>query len=447
MVAEGVAAFPLNHTPYANSQLAITQSQLDMPKLPRWRPRGGRNDDFIKWMDALTAVENDLDIVIDEQQPSLEHIPPHILQHADQDTWPYIVKVTTQASQQWQHDSNLLFDIIKASLVLDGPHLERDLRAIAGFVSGKLKDARSLRAWALMFADQTSIDSQTSLRSDLNGMKIQEGATHDTLENHCRNYWATWSRIAGNNASDRASLDTFYVQFLATFPTQPEGSHLTNVRKWLADKITDSSPMLADVDDTIDKLLKYAKIIGVPVMKQPATIAAGRPGGGLPEGDGLHVIKESECDFCDCYACKSRKLGGNEFCLCRSDSKFDLSQSKLSEGTKAYVTKMRAYHKANPDVATLKGVKFNKSMAPLMAVIQEHCDVSAQEIDEWLLACDSGGMIVMPLMGAVPQDEPSIGARLRARKLGLDPPSSKKEYRAIVQDLPMPQGKVGGVRL
>ena len=75
-----------------------------------------------------------------------------------------------------------------------------------------------------------------------------------------RNYWSSWSHVAGNTTS-QDSLMTFYMQLLSTLPSQPEGAHLTSVRKWLADKITESSPMLMDVDDTIDTLLKYARLL------------------------------------------------------------------------------------------------------------------------------------------------------------------------------------------
>ena len=82
--------------------------------------------------------------------------------------------------------------------------------------------------------------------------------------NIAANYWASWSHVAGNTATRRDSLETFYMQLLSTLPSQPEGAHLTSVRKWLADKITESSSILMDVDNTIDTLLKYAAVIGLP---------------------------------------------------------------------------------------------------------------------------------------------------------------------------------------
>ena len=49
----------LLHTPQ-NAQ----QATYALPELPTWRPRDGRNDHHIKWLDALTSMEADLDIVI-----------------------------------------------------------------------------------------------------------------------------------------------------------------------------------------------------------------------------------------------------------------------------------------------------------------------------------------------------------------------------------------------
>ena len=103
-------------------------------------------------------------------------------------------------------------------------------------------------------------------------MKLTAGSTYGALEKHCRDFLATWSRITGNVTDSRDSLETFYMQLLSSLPSQPEGAHLSSVRKWLAEQMTVSSPVLVDADDTVDKLLKYAAIIGVPRVK--AVIAA-----------------------------------------------------------------------------------------------------------------------------------------------------------------------------
>ena len=67
--------------------------------------------------------------------------------------------------------------------------------------------------------------------------------------------------------------------------------------------------------------------------------------------------KNNMCDFCDARMCRSRLYGGPERCISRYNSTFDLERSKAPEGQKDYVKSLRAYHKANPTINTLKGVK------------------------------------------------------------------------------------------
>ena len=71
------------------------------------------------------------------------------------------------------------------------------------------------------------------------------------------------AHISGNDTSRLESVHTFYVQWLASLPTDPAG-HLGSIRKWLADKVTDGSASLINVDGMIDALLKYARVVGLP---------------------------------------------------------------------------------------------------------------------------------------------------------------------------------------
>ena len=129
--------------PSANPML----SAYTPPKLPSWRPRDGRNAAYLKWYDALMTIESDLDYIHHEAKPCIEAIPPSIMsQAANQNALPYLYDVVAAAAQEWQEKRNTLFTIIKASLELDGPHLENDLRKIASFVDGKAKDAEALHS-------------------------------------------------------------------------------------------------------------------------------------------------------------------------------------------------------------------------------------------------------------------------------------------------------------
>ena len=271
----------------------------------------------------------------------------------------------------------------------------------ATLIQGKTKDYRSLRSWALSFADLSSMDSQITLRNKLHDMKLSAGSSYNALEKHCRDYWSSWSHVAGNTTS-QDNLATFYMQLLSTLPSQPEGAHLTSVRKWLADKITESSSILASVDNTIDTLLKYAKVIGLP-----HSLATDKDAPAVHPTSWAEVrypreqvnalsngVKQSVCDFCDCYVCESRERGGNDFCICRFNSTFDLARTKFSDRTKAYIIKMRAYHKDHQDVSTLKGVKFERPSMNALITMDDLVN-NTDEFTSWLTALEDETMMCL----------------------------------------------------
>ena len=305
------------------------------PPLPEWRPRDGRNDKYLLWLDALISLENDLDIFVEAERPSIEQL-------VDINSTTAGCNLTEQEAQyllqrallSYDRGNVLLYEIIKPSLVLDGPHLASDLRKIASFVDGPRKDGRALRAWALGFADMASIHDQTSLRAALAGMRLQPGADCDRLEAHCRTFSAKWSLIAGNDVDVASGREVFYMQLLSSLPTTPEGAHLTHVRKWLADLMTQSSPVLADVDGAIDAMLKYAKVIGLKSKGVFGLETADRPNPTDPRD--LFVLRdrdrapnENNCSFCNAFWCRSSEHGGPDACVCRWDSKIDLEGGKL----------------------------------------------------------------------------------------------------------------------
>ena len=201
MVAEGSDTSRIQHYTPTRQTFSVTEK---LPQLPPWKVRDGRTNAFAKWHDALINIENDLDIDPNEQQPSFE---PIAMRYSEADNVMQIMDMTAAAAEQWQADSNMLFDIIKTSLVLDGPHLQRDLRKIGTFTNGKLKDARALRAWALSFADCSSIDRQIAIRTTLHNTKLTEGASYTMLEMHCRFDLSVWGNVIGNDLDNRESLE------------------------------------------------------------------------------------------------------------------------------------------------------------------------------------------------------------------------------------------------
>ena len=149
----------------------------------------------------------------------------------------------------------------------------------------------------------------------------------------------------------------------------------------------------------------------------------------------LHALndgkRDSKCDFSDCYSCFSREQGGIEKCICRSDSTFDLSRTKFSDGTKSYIMKLRAFHKANPNVASLKGVKFGGSNKPmvlsLMAegagtmTVDDLFNQDPQSFEAFLASFDNGDSMMCLSDDRVPLAD--------ARPVALPP---KPAYRALL---------------
>ena len=162
---------------------------------------------------------------------------------------------------EWVSLNELLFDVIRASLILEGASLERDLRML-GTLMGSAKDGRSIRKWAMQFADMNTVASQADLQSKLE-VKLPAQACLTELESHSTKLWSSWLLISGNDPNDLAKLASFHYRWLNSLPSEPIGSHLSSVRKWLADKISENSTILCDVDSAIDIMIRYAASIGL----------------------------------------------------------------------------------------------------------------------------------------------------------------------------------------
>ena len=129
--------------------------------------------------------------------------------------------------------------------------------------------------------------------------------------------------------------------------------------------MTQSSPVLADVDGAIDAMLKYAKVIGLKSKGVFGLETADRPNPTDPRD--LFVLRdrdrapnENNCSFCNAFWCRSSEHGGPDACVCRWDSKIDLEGGKLeppvSGAGKRYILTMRRLHGLNKGIKTLKGL-------------------------------------------------------------------------------------------
>ena len=343
-------SYPL-HIPQNANQPTIAPRVL-----PKWRPRTGRNDDYINWHDALISIEADLDIMADCTEPTLQELEAK----RTPENAHWIEDAYQEAIAWYRRDDTILFDMIKKSLMFDGAHFEADLRKVNSFIVNNIKRGRELRAWALSHADSSSLEDQTSLRTKLTTIKIRNPVTVTSLEVECQALYNTWGLIAGNDLTELSSLMTYYHQLLAAFPAPsnaPSSVTVASVKKWLADKIVDESPDLVNPDNLITKMCKYANTIGMEKGKSDA------------DGDSVlaaitATFKKNMCDFCDANLCLSRVKGGVSKCISKWNSTFDIDTCKASDGQKDYVKGLRMHHKENPNITTLKGVKFELKPKP-----------------------------------------------------------------------------------
>ena len=379
---------------HLKSQLAIRNSYTAMqakPQLPLWRPRDGRNEAHLKWLDALTNFEHDVGIDIDAPCPTLsevvELIPHYTSRGLINDDDSELFALFQAAREEWISLNELLFDVIRASLILEGASLERDLRML-GTLMSSAKDGRSIRKWAMQFADMNTVASQADLQSKLE-VKLPAQACLTELESHSTKLWSSWLLISGNDPNDLAKLASFHYRWLNSLPSEPIGSHLSSVRKWLADKISENSTILCDVDSAIDIMIRYAASIGLTDSNprhQDATLAGFRP-----TINAMFNALKNDCNFCKANACQSNQHPkGVTACLSRHDSKVPISQIKGGDLSKAMVLGLREYHEEHKDAQSLKGI--NVDLQACLAKVRTQRDASGAGADKQVTLIDFGNI-------------------------------------------------------
>ena len=337
-------AQPMLHT--ANANRISASGMPDMPHLPQWRPRDGRTAAYHAWQHALQNAERDLGLRAEATEPNhadLAKLIPHIDSCGPLNAYEReVVMVFNEAVRIWHAENAIYFDLIRPSLVIDGPHLERDLRNLTAQTEGK--HGRNLRAWALKHADLSTVSSQSELHKKLQ-TKLPATAGVKELEIHSAELYSSWLGITGNDPNEPSKLAAFVMILLNSLPSQPAESHLASVRKWLAEKITESSPLLTDIDNAIDVMVNHAENIGLPMSRShvPARDMNGR------------ITEEvytliNNCKLCKANICQSEEHGGPDSCVSRSDSKVPISALKGSELQKAMVVGLRERHEADKSI-------------------------------------------------------------------------------------------------
>ena len=229
----------------------------------RLRPRDGVSN---VWMDEL------LDVLSEQGCSHLlnEDGPPSLHELSMQA--PYIDNLVLQechamAVEEWKTENTRLYHILRGSIDISGPMQDSDLKHFhEHFVHGEARDGRGLYLWATSFKTHTSVSAQSSLIARVESSKLTGGTPSLTaLEVHCNGLLNDWVRITGNHVMDPAG---FYFRLLRSMSGAPDGSKLSMLHQWLANKVTDADPLLKAPVDLIRKLVDHGETLGLPATGQ-----------------------------------------------------------------------------------------------------------------------------------------------------------------------------------
>ena len=182
MVAAGSEKTPGPLVVYPNSLGFGAQVEMKV----KWQPRGGRNNLFALWDDAF----GDALALLNVKRAALDELPPErptgaALNGASYALWK-------NATDDFQAENTAIFDAVRPSLDLDGPHCAMDLHRIKQWKRDGIKDGRALVRWVFTFVDQSTIEGQMKLVTDINGMSLSAAGTLLNLSEHLYNLWEMW---------------------------------------------------------------------------------------------------------------------------------------------------------------------------------------------------------------------------------------------------------------
>ena len=282
MVAVGNSVIPGTiSTLNANQQTALSQCPI-----PIWRPRDGRNSVFRFWEDALMDAVALLGI----KQEDLHILPP--VCPTDETLTAHSYGLWYNAMVQWQREGTRLFDLVRPTLDLKGPHADQDLRRLRGWKCNDIRDGRALLQWALSFVDRSSVEGQMELLKQISSMTLDPDETLFGLSEHLFKLWELWLDISSN---DRNAPAAFLSQLLTSMPVAPE-CPIVHVRRYLADLVRKKdSYLLSDIDGDkglFANMIDYGKMLGLQDLPRSALLLLGssaKPAGGAPAGGGRAV--------------------------------------------------------------------------------------------------------------------------------------------------------------
>ena len=437
------------------------------PRLPSVKPREGRTIAYEKWYEAVDDLLYAHGVTPEDFYASPLDNTPTIAPNATRaETMRF--NEACDVDQRWKTINTSVWWYVSASVDLTGPDEERDKRSLRHFFDPKTRigHGRDAILWVCDKADITSFSVQSKLLQRLGELKLAPGSTRAQISLHCAQLLKIWCMVIGPNQKPNTvdEPSEYWKRLLASMPTRPEASLLSQLRVWLAGRITDGAADFLDADKGVESLLSHASTLGIEcgkastksldvvamlsdepacdscesqdavyesAMKQLAdkvdslqAIVKKGPQNGKPPWTQMKPdgAKLNDCDCCDAECCQSNQFGGVEDCASRAKSTVNLEN--VSRGKKRYCLALRAHDAANPGLKSLKGVKFrtrsksggsdgkqagNKGGVRALMSVRELLGVAADgetaEFDAWLAEKDAEGPGVMALGACSIDDE------------------------------------------
>eukprot|EP00966_Prymnesium_polylepis_P276247 6381886-Prymnesium_polylepis.1 len=234
---------------------------------------------------------------------------------------------------EWYDESTLLYRLVIGCLDLSGPMQEVDLQHITvHYHFGNHRLGKDLLAWALSFRTDESVEGQIQLSEKVMRLEISGTPSLPTFTCHVTSLLQNWCKISGNSISQPQS---FYHHLLRPMSKASDGSKLSMIKLWAAQKITDREPILSDPDMFIRTLVRHAEHIGLPADTSSINF----------------MNNQNKCGLCTSTICENP---GNkkEFCLCFNPSKN--IPKKATAGQINFINEAREYI-AKTACTTLKG--------------------------------------------------------------------------------------------
>ena len=300
IISDMVAPRDVPPAPLHPAFSAKRSSYIDLPHTKlKLKPRAGASP---LWRHELNDLLSQLSVAAN----LLEETPPMWQSFKQQSPTTDIMTLTQwhqSALHQWWEERTVIYYVVFHSLDLSGPMEAADLQMIRKRCHvGDKRDGRALLEWALSFKADYTLAGQSELIDKVQSAKLTGTPAISAFTLHTVNLLNNWCAIEGNSV---AQPGAFYLRLMRSIDGAPDGSKLSMLHSWVAQKVTDEDPLCADPQSFVDKLNLHASNIG------------------LKEGSGSLLVtgRQSNCSLCSSVLCNNHK-GTPDKCLCLKNKPF-----------------------------------------------------------------------------------------------------------------------------